>query len=58
MEECVPILFLHDDARLTSGSPRAEVVVCIVADGRKAIHPRILDWFVNIPILLLSPTDR
>jgi hypothetical protein len=22
----------------------AEVVVCIVADGRKAIHPRILDW--------------
>jgi hypothetical protein len=26
--------------------PPAEVVVCIVADGRKQCHPRVLDWFV------------
>lgn len=30
-----------------------EVVVCIVADGRRAINPRILDWLV-LP-LVFSP---
>lgn len=29
----------------------AEVVVCIVADGRKKVHPRVLDWFVLSSLL-------
>lgn len=35
----------HQEARAHSTNS-AEVVVSIISDGRKAIHPRVLDWCV------------
>ena len=27
-----------------------KIVVCIIADGRKAVHPRVLDWYIGFDL--------
>ena len=37
-----------------------QIVVCIIADGRKVTHPRVLDWYVTLftSQLMTASTDR